>query len=163
MVEKIIDRALTSLSANGVEINRENWFQEAIEAEKSGAIHCCQAIIKAIIEIGVEEEDRKQTWIDDAEFVSFVFVDILYFLEKEKNVFHLKNLIFHLNSPFSVHRKALTIVLVLFMHMHYKYFHRRRVFGCELHISKRITEHVKVWKHFCNVPLLIVQSQRCYG
>lgn len=71
MVEKIIDRALTSLSANGVEINRESWFQEAIEAEKSGAVHCCQAIIKAIIENGVEEEDRKQTWIDDAEFVSF--------------------------------------------------------------------------------------------
>lgn len=70
MVEKIIDRALTSLSANGAEVNRENWFQEAIEAEKSGAIHCCQAIIKAIIEIGVEEEDRKQTWIDDADVVS---------------------------------------------------------------------------------------------
>ncbi|XP_031624635.1 pre-mRNA-processing factor 6 [Contarinia nasturtii] len=68
MVEKIVDRALSSLSANGVEINRENWFQEAIEAEKSGAVHCCQAIIKSIIESGVEEEDRKQTWIDDAEF-----------------------------------------------------------------------------------------------
>lgn len=71
MVEKIVDRALSSLSANGVEINRENWFQEAIEAENSGAVHCCQAIIKSIIESGVEEEDRKQTWIDDAEFVSF--------------------------------------------------------------------------------------------
>lgn len=70
MVEKIVDRALSSLTANGVEVNRENWFQEAIEAEKSGAVHCCQAIIRAIIENGVEEEDRKQTWIDDAEFVS---------------------------------------------------------------------------------------------
>lgn len=70
MVEKIIDRSLTSLAANGVEINREHWFQEAIEAEKSGAVHCCQAIVKAIIGIGIEEEDRKQTWIDDAEFVS---------------------------------------------------------------------------------------------
>lgn len=70
MVEKIVDRALASLTANGVEINRENWFQEAIEAEKSGAVHCCQAIIRAIIENGVEEEDRKQCWIDDAEFVS---------------------------------------------------------------------------------------------
>lgn len=75
MVEKIIDRALTSLAANGVEINREMWFQEAIEAEKAGAVNCCQATIKAIIESGVEEEDRKQTWIDDAEFVSFVFFD----------------------------------------------------------------------------------------
>lgn len=73
MVEKIVDRALSSLSANGVEINRENWFQEAIEAEKSGAVNCCQAIIKAIIESGVEEEDRKQTWIDDADFVSVFF------------------------------------------------------------------------------------------
>lgn len=70
MVEKIIDRALTSLSANGVEINREMWFQEAIESEKSGAVNCCQSIIRAIIGIGVEEEDRKQTWIDDADFVS---------------------------------------------------------------------------------------------
>lgn len=70
MVEKIIDRSLASLAANGVEINREHWFQEAIEAEKSGAVHCCQAIVKAVIGIGVEEEDRKQTWIDDAEFVS---------------------------------------------------------------------------------------------
>lgn len=70
MVDKIVDRALSSLTANGVEINRENWFQEAIEAEKSGAVNCCQAIIRAIIENGVEEEDRKQCWIDDAEFVS---------------------------------------------------------------------------------------------
>ncbi|KAJ6633556.1 Pre-mRNA-processing factor 6 [Pseudolycoriella hygida] len=68
MVEKIIDRALTSLSANGVEINREMWFQEAIESEKSGAVNCCQSIVRAIIGIGVEEEDRKQTWIDDADF-----------------------------------------------------------------------------------------------
>lgn len=70
MVEKIVDRALTSLNANGVEINRDMWFQEAIEAEKAGAVNCCQALIKAMIGNGVEEEDRKQTWIDDAEFVS---------------------------------------------------------------------------------------------
>lgn len=71
MVEKIVDRAITSLSANGVEINRENWFQEAIEAEKSGAVHCCQSIIKSIIGIGIEEEDRKQTWIEDADTVNY--------------------------------------------------------------------------------------------
>uniref|UniRef100_A0A182NGV7 Pre-mRNA-processing factor 6 n=1 Tax=Anopheles dirus TaxID=7168 RepID=A0A182NGV7_9DIPT len=67
MVEKIIDRALSSLSANGVEINRDQWLQEAIEAEKSGAIRCCQAIVRAVIATGIDEEDRKQTWIDDAE------------------------------------------------------------------------------------------------
>lgn len=80
MVEKIVDRAISSLSANGVEINRENWFQEAIEAEKSGAVHCCQSIIKAIIGIGIEEEDRKLTWIEDAEMVCFCFFLFLLLL-----------------------------------------------------------------------------------
>ena len=83
MVEKIIDRALTSLSANGVEINREMWFQEAIEAEKAGAVHCCQAIIRAVIGVNVEEEDRKQTWIDDADFVSLSFNKV----KKNHNIF----------------------------------------------------------------------------
>ncbi|GFS30001.1 pre-mRNA-processing factor 6 [Trichonephila inaurata madagascariensis] len=36
MVEKIIDRAVTSLRANGVEINREQWLNDAIECEKAG-------------------------------------------------------------------------------------------------------------------------------
>lgn len=49
MVEKIIDRAITSLSANGVEINREHWFKEAMEAEKSGAVHTCQVIFERIL------------------------------------------------------------------------------------------------------------------
>ena len=67
MVEKIIDRAISSLSANGVEINREHWFKEAMEAEKAGAVHTCQVIIKSVIGCGVEEEDRKHTWMEDAE------------------------------------------------------------------------------------------------
>ncbi|KAJ0174561.1 hypothetical protein K1T71_009669 [Dendrolimus kikuchii] len=67
MVEKIIDRAITSLSANGVEINREHWFKEAIEAEKSGAVHTCQAVIRTIIGHGIEPEDQKHTWMEDAE------------------------------------------------------------------------------------------------
>lgn len=67
MVGKIIDRAINSLNANGVEINREHWFKEAVEAEKGQSVHTCRAIIKAIIEYNVEEEDRKHTWISDAE------------------------------------------------------------------------------------------------
>lgn len=62
--------AITSLSANGVEINREHWFKEAVEAEKSGSVHCCQVLIRAIIGQGVDEEDRKHTWMEDAEAVS---------------------------------------------------------------------------------------------
>ncbi|KAF7282681.1 pre-mRNA processing factor 6 [Rhynchophorus ferrugineus] len=67
MVEKIIERAITSLSSNGVEINRDQWLKEAIESEKGGHIHCCRAIVKVIIGYGVEQEDQKHTWMEDAE------------------------------------------------------------------------------------------------
>lgn len=67
MVEKIIDRAIQSLAANGVEINREHWIEDAYNAEKAGSILTCQAIIKFIIGHGVDDEDRKHTWMSDAE------------------------------------------------------------------------------------------------
>ncbi|XP_070533546.1 pre-mRNA-processing factor 6-like [Ptychodera flava] len=67
MVERIIDRAINSLRANMVEINREQWVKDAEECEKSGSITTCQAIIRSIIGIGVEDEDREATWMDDAD------------------------------------------------------------------------------------------------
>lgn len=70
MVDKIIERAIASLSANGVEINREHWFREAVEAEKGGHVHCCRAIVRAVIGHGVEPEDQKHTWMEDAENVA---------------------------------------------------------------------------------------------
>lgn len=38
MVEKIIDRAITSLRANGVEINREQWIQVRAVGGVSGSL-----------------------------------------------------------------------------------------------------------------------------
>lgn len=67
MVEKIIDRALNSLRANMVEVNRDLWIKDAEDCEKSGSIVTCQAIIRAVISVGIEEEDRKHTWLEDAE------------------------------------------------------------------------------------------------
>lgn len=67
MVDKIVERALTSLHANGVEINREQWMKDAEDAEKAGSTATCKAIIHHIIAIGVDEEDKKRTWMDDAE------------------------------------------------------------------------------------------------
>ena len=67
MIEKIIARAISSLTGNGVELNKEHWMKDAIDAEKGGSIQTCQAIIRNIIETGVEEEDRKDTWMEDAE------------------------------------------------------------------------------------------------
>lgn len=37
MVEKIIERAITSLRANGVEINREQWIQVQLRRDPSGS------------------------------------------------------------------------------------------------------------------------------
>ncbi|KAG8513272.1 Pre-mRNA-processing factor 6, partial [Galemys pyrenaicus] len=83
MVEKIVDRAITSLRANGVEINREQWIQvgagpgsgggaggtapDAEECDKAGSVATCQAVMRAVIGIGIEEEDRKHTWMEDAD------------------------------------------------------------------------------------------------
>ncbi|KAJ8408111.1 hypothetical protein AAFF_G00263390 [Aldrovandia affinis] len=67
MVEKIIDRAITSLRANGVEINREQWIQDSEECDKAASVATCQAVIRAVIGIGIEEEDCKHTWMEDAE------------------------------------------------------------------------------------------------
>lgn len=67
MVDKIIDRAIQSLSANGVEIHRDHWIKEAEDAERSGSVLTCRAVIKSVIGIGVEDVDRKSTWMEDAD------------------------------------------------------------------------------------------------
>ena len=35
--------------------------------ERAGAIQTCGAIARAVMTIGVEVEDRRRTWMDDAE------------------------------------------------------------------------------------------------
>lgn len=67
LVNKIIERAIAALKANMVDINRDQWIKDAMEAERSGAVVTCQAIITNIIGHGVEEEDRKHTWMEDAD------------------------------------------------------------------------------------------------
>lgn len=59
MIEKIIDRAIQSLRNNGVEINRKHWLEDAANAEKADSILTCRAIIKYVIEIDIDEEERE--------------------------------------------------------------------------------------------------------
>ncbi|KAJ0961004.1 hypothetical protein J5N97_001039 [Dioscorea zingiberensis] len=66
-VGKVIDRGKRSLQGEGVEIDRDVWMKEAEVAERVGSIVTCQTIIKNTIGVGVEEEDRKRTWVADAE------------------------------------------------------------------------------------------------
>eukprot|EP00124_Ichthyophonus_hoferi_P000393 Ihof_evm3s14 gene=Ihof_evmTU3s14 len=67
MVDKIITRGVQSLAANGVEINRDQWIKSGEDCEHSGSILTAQSIIRAVISIGVEDQDRKHTWMEDAD------------------------------------------------------------------------------------------------
>ncbi len=50
-----------------VEINRDHWLKDAIECEKAGSVHTCQALIRNVIGDGIDEEDQLETWIEDAQ------------------------------------------------------------------------------------------------
>ncbi|KAJ1363372.1 hypothetical protein KIN20_023222 [Parelaphostrongylus tenuis] len=43
-------KALTSLTANMVELNREHWTKDAVDAERAGCTLTCQAIMLAVFE-----------------------------------------------------------------------------------------------------------------
>jgi len=66
---KIIPRAIKSLESNGVVIDRQWWMKAAEVAERSDPpmTSTCRAIIATVIGVDVEEEDKKRTWVADAE------------------------------------------------------------------------------------------------
>ena len=64
---KIIERACSSLAKNdSVVVTRDQWLQEAEQAESSGAPLTSAAIVKYAIGVGVLDEDRQRTWSEDA-------------------------------------------------------------------------------------------------
>ncbi|KAG1146453.1 hypothetical protein G6F37_001236 [Rhizopus arrhizus] len=67
MVDRVITFAAKALAQSGVLLDREQWISEAEKCEKNGSVLTCQAIIRATIGMGVEEEDRQSTWMEDAE------------------------------------------------------------------------------------------------
>ena len=46
--------ALNSLRANMVGFNKEQWLKDGEDCERAGSINTCQAIVRAVIRIGVE-------------------------------------------------------------------------------------------------------------
>lgn len=66
-VDKVMAAAVSSLTKNQVILSREQWLQEAEACERDGSPLTAQAIAKATIHLEVEEEDRKQVWLEDAE------------------------------------------------------------------------------------------------
>ena len=63
----IIARAVKNLTAHNVLISRQKWLEEAYKAEDSGSPKTAHAIVRETIGIGVEDIDRKRTWMVDAE------------------------------------------------------------------------------------------------
>jgi len=66
-VEKIVNMAINILRQQSVVMDREHWLREAEACERAGSPLTCQAIVRATIHMGVEDEDRYRTWTDDAE------------------------------------------------------------------------------------------------
>ncbi|KAJ3116004.1 hypothetical protein HDU96_010652 [Phlyctochytrium bullatum] len=67
-VEKSIIRiAVNTLAQRGSSLDRDQWIKEAEQCEKEGFPATAQAIIKHTLGMDVDEEDRKATWMQDAE------------------------------------------------------------------------------------------------
>lgn len=65
--DKIIEKAISSLAQFHVVTDREFWLREAEVAEEVLAPYTCRAIVKNTIHYGLEDEDKKRVWMDDAE------------------------------------------------------------------------------------------------
>ena len=57
-----MQNGINALKGNMVEINREHWMKDAEECDKAGSVAVAQAIVRSVISIGVDDEDRKDTW-----------------------------------------------------------------------------------------------------
>ena len=65
-INSIISRAIERLQIGGVVIDRDSWLQEAAKCENAGCPLTCQAIVKEVIELGVEKQDRLKVWSQEA-------------------------------------------------------------------------------------------------
>lgn len=69
LVDKIIEKMVLSLQQNQVLIKRDEWIQDAVDAERTMAPKTAASIIRNTIALNVDFEDRKKTWMDDADHV----------------------------------------------------------------------------------------------
>ncbi|PPQ85952.1 LOW QUALITY PROTEIN: hypothetical protein CVT25_001803 [Psilocybe cyanescens] len=67
LVDKTSEGAVRDLRRHQVLLTRKQWLKEAEKCELEGSPRTCEAIVKATVAMDVEEEDRFDTWVDDAE------------------------------------------------------------------------------------------------
>ncbi|KAJ1921784.1 Pre-mRNA-processing factor 6 [Mycoemilia scoparia] len=66
-VYKIIHRAVLTLAKKGIAFDREHRLNEAIEMEERGYLEVCRSIIRAVANVDLEEENKADVWISEAE------------------------------------------------------------------------------------------------
>ncbi|QRW00024.1 pre-mRNA-splicing factor PRP1 [Ceratobasidium sp. AG-Ba] len=66
-VDKTLALAVPQLRKHGAVLTRDQWLAEAEKCETEGSLRTAEAIVKASVAIDVEEEDRYDTWVGDAE------------------------------------------------------------------------------------------------
>ncbi|KAG4108716.1 PRP1 splicing factor, N-terminal-domain-containing protein [Neocallimastix lanati (nom. inval.)] len=66
-LDKIIKNSYKKFSISSNILDREQWLKEAEKCEQEEHVSTCQAIIRNTIGLGLEEEDKKATWMEDAE------------------------------------------------------------------------------------------------
>ncbi|KAI0927016.1 hypothetical protein AcW1_007622 [Taiwanofungus camphoratus] len=67
LVDKTIEAGVRELRRHQVLLTREQWLKEAERCENEGSSRTCEAIVKATVAMDIEEEDRLDTWMGDAE------------------------------------------------------------------------------------------------
>ncbi|KAI0309273.1 PRP1 splicing factor, N-terminal-domain-containing protein, partial [Amylostereum chailletii] len=66
-VDKTIEAGVKELRRHQVLLTREQWLKEAEKCEADGSPRTCESIVKATVSMEIEEADRFDTWVGDAE------------------------------------------------------------------------------------------------
>jgi pre-mRNA-processing factor 6 len=67
LVDRTVEMAVKELRKHQVLLTREQWLKEAETCELNQSPRTCEAIVKATITMDIEEEDRFDIWLSDAE------------------------------------------------------------------------------------------------
>ena len=67
VVHKTIEAGVRELRRHHVLLTRRQWLKEAERCESEGSPRACEAIVKASVAMELEDEDRLDTWVGDAE------------------------------------------------------------------------------------------------
>lgn len=67
VVDSIIEKAVEVLRKNQVVLTRDQWLGEAEKCESEGSPRTSEGIVKATVDLDVDEEDREMTWVGDVE------------------------------------------------------------------------------------------------